>query len=229
MKIIIVYIVSLLTIISCQGHKKSRERFGDTVLPAVATNHNRTEVRYDLDTVLKNGYYLKFRIDSDKQSIFLVKGHDIAEIASTSLGLPFRMLGYKISDFPQQFVFGHSNGTGNPVYIELIDKKTGSNLIKQGSIFLDADETNELLLYAEDNFRVKKKNIFLFDAKKNIKELENCAVDFYTHGGKDGPAGDVTLSKGSLKEETGKDMDANQLARARWQSINFNFDPNRSV
>ena len=54
-------------------------------------------------------------------------------------------------------------------------------------------------------------------------------VDFYTHGGKDGPAGDVTLSKGSLKEETGKDMDANQLARARWQSINLNFDPNRSV
>ena len=168
MKLIIVYIVSLLAIISCQGHKKSKESFGDKLLPAVATNHNRTEVRYDLDTVLKNGYYLKFRIDSDKQSIFLVKGHDIAEIASTSLGLPFRMLGYKISDFPQQFVFGHSNGTGNPVYIELIDKKTGSNLIKQGSIFLDADETNELLLYAEDNFRVKKKNMFLFDAKKNI-------------------------------------------------------------
>ena len=168
MKIIIVYIVSLLAIISCQGHKKSRERFGDTVLPATATNHNRTEVRYDLDTVLKSGYYLKFRIDSDKQSLFLVNGHEIAEIASSSLGLPFRMLGYKISDFPQQFVFGHSNGTGNPVDIELIDKKTGSNLIKQGSIFLDADETNELLLYAGDNFRVEKENIFLFDAKKNI-------------------------------------------------------------
>lgn len=166
--IIIVYVVSLLAIISCRGHKKSKESFGDTPLPAIATNHNRTEVRYDLDTVLKNGYYLKFRIDSNKQSIFLVNWHEIAKIASTSLGLPFRMLGYKISDFPQQFVFGHSNGSGNPVDIELIDKKTGSNLIKQGSIFLDADETNELLLYAGDDFRVKKENIFLFDAKKNI-------------------------------------------------------------
>lgn len=66
------------------------------------------------------------------------------------------------------------------------------------------------------------------DAMKNGygKTVE---VDFYTHGGKDGPVGDVKASSGSLSDETGQEPDANQLSRATWQSIDFNFAKDKSV
>ena len=55
-------------------------------------------------------------------------------------------------------------------------------------------------------------------------------ASFFTHGGVDGPSGDLeTSGTFNLKDITGNPADKLQLSPEGWSQINWNFDPKKSV
>lgn len=107
---------------------------------------NPVDTNYIFDTILKNNYFLKYRVYIDLKSsdtiqgIFLIKGKtEIKELNSISLGLPFKNLGYIGKDLEDSFYFIQSFGSGNPHFAQLIEKKTG-NTIKQGEFINSLNE-----------------------------------------------------------------------------------------
>ena len=126
---------------------------------------------YDYDTTLKGGYTISFMVDDSLQYLFLRKGNTvITELSSTSRGLPYKNLGYLVSDFEEYFVLAHSYGSGNPHSIELIKKTTGANILEKPSAWIDAIEEKEILLYSDDEMPTKKSKMTLFNAKTGRKE-----------------------------------------------------------
>jgi RHS repeat-associated protein len=56
-----------------------------------------------------------------------------------------------------------------------------------------------------------------------LTNRKTSSVTFFTHGGSDGPVGEVAASKNSLEDQTQKEVDANQITAEGWSKINFDF------
>lgn len=115
--------------------------------PAQTTSVDDIEP-YSYDTILKGGYTISFKTNDSLQYLYPVKASKrITELASCSRGLPCKNPGYVGVDFRDYFVLVHSFGSGNPHYIELIEKRSGENIHKPGSALIDINEAAGILLY----------------------------------------------------------------------------------
>ncbi len=121
---------------------------------------------YYYDTILKGGYTISFNANDTQQYLFLkLNKKTISELSSTSRGILYKSLGYVGADFQECFVFVHSFGTGNPHYIELIKKKTGENLLKNGSAWIDVDTIKQVLLFSKSDIPSDTDKMTLLDIK----------------------------------------------------------------
>jgi len=135
---------------------------------------------YDYDTTLKGGYTLFFKVDDKLQYLYLRKnGRTIAELASTSKGMPYKNLGYVGADFTDYFVLTHSFGSGNPHYIELIKKSTGKNILKPGAAWIDKNEQKQILLYSDNDSPSPKDKMTLYNIKTGQKKLLSFPSDIF--------------------------------------------------
>lgn len=121
---------------------------------------------YDYDTILKGGYTISFKVDDSLQYLYLKKGNKtITELSSASRGLLYKNLGYVGADFTNYFILVHSFGSGNPHYIELIKKRTGENVLKDGAAWIDVDEKREFLLYSDNDVTDPNDKMTLFNVR----------------------------------------------------------------
>ncbi len=134
---------------------------------------NSFDVRpYDFDTTLKGGYTISFLIDDSLQYLYLKRGNKtITELASSTRGLPYKNLGYVVTDFKDYFVLAHSFGSGNPHNIELIKKSTGINILDKNCAWIDAIEEKDILLYCENKVPTKKDKMVLHNLRTGTKEF----------------------------------------------------------
>jgi hypothetical protein len=149
-----------------------------TIFAVVSSNGQTSSTNsiqpYANDTTLKGGYTIKFIVDDSLQYLYLKKAsRTIVELASTSKGMLYKNLGYVSADFSRYFVLVHSFGSGNPNYIELIEKSTGKNVLKAGAAWIDADEKNEYLLYTDNGVPDKKDKMTLYNIRTGQKQFFN--------------------------------------------------------
>lgn len=146
--------------------------------------YSQSEEEYNYPTKLKGGYSILYKVDKDLQYLYLRKGRKIiSELSSCSRGLLQKNLGYVGADFTDYFVLVHSFGSGNPHEIELIKKQTGKNLLKNGSAWIDADETKEYLLYSENAVPRKKDKMILLNVKTGKKQYFRFPLDIFDTNG----------------------------------------------
>lgn len=131
-----------------QERDTSRQKGDTSVSMNIQQDTRSNQVQpYDYDTTLKGGHNLSFKVDDSLEYLFLRTGSVLKEISSCSKGLPYKNLGYKSGDFTDYFVLAHSFGAGESTHIELIDKKTGRNILENDAVWIDADEPKQLMLY----------------------------------------------------------------------------------
>ncbi|NEM97991.1 hypothetical protein [Pontibacter burrus] len=157
---------------------------------------NKKEIdQYSYDTLLSQGYHLSYRVyfdsttDERLQRLTLVKGkRDIKQLRETSYPMPHKNLGYIGADFGDTFLFVQSFGAGNPHEMQLIDKKTGKELMN--GVWVGVNQPEKVILYItniyEENEELKlldlknKKEIVVKDfsdsdcVKEQIGGLRNC-------------------------------------------------------
>jgi len=122
------------------------------------------------DTALKGGFSICYYYNKSGQYLLYKKGQKVIDtIGSCSLGVPYSNLGYMGADFDKAFVFVQSFGSGNPHIIQLYDKATAKNLIKEGSALIGVDTTHQTLLYSEQDVPSPADKMTLFDTKTNSK------------------------------------------------------------
>ncbi len=146
--------------------------FFSCVSSKAQTNTDDESDPYDYDTTLKNGYTIAYKTDDSLQYLFLKKGPiTIAEIASTSKGMLHKSLGYLGADFKDYFILLHSFGSGNPNYIQLIKKATGTNILKEGAAWIDVIEQKEILLYCNNDVPKKRDKMILYNIRTGQKQF----------------------------------------------------------
>lgn len=121
-------------------------------------------------TTLSGGYSIMHSFDSLEQYLILKKGKKFVDtIGGGAFYELYKNIGYIAADFDNYFVFAFSYGSGNPHYIKLLEKGTAKNLIKTGSVWIDADEKKQLLLFGyagqEENYR---DSMTLYDIKNQL-------------------------------------------------------------
>lgn len=186
-------ILTILTLLSCQTGNPNSE---NSTLNIQQENSNNIEadtertyifdssyLNYDYETDLKGDYRLEYRVFVESnfpdtlQTIFLMKGsEEIRDLnGGSSYGLPHKNIGYIGADFDSSFVFVQSFGSGNPHEIQLIDKKSGKELIK--GTWVDADETEQVLLYIENEaliiYDTKNRNEIISEGFETSKCVEH--------------------------------------------------------
>ena len=132
----------------------------------------KTPISYsdNYDTSLKGGYSLSYYSNSTDQFIIYRKGQKVIDtIGNCSIGLPFKNLGYLAADFDNTFVFMQSFASSNPRIIQLYNKETVTNLIKEFSVMIDVDTIQQVLLYSENDVPTVGDKMILFDTKKLTK------------------------------------------------------------
>lgn len=165
------YLLFFLLISCSSTTKRNNEKSSDSTITQMEKPRLDTTIEiYDYDTTLKGGYSIEFKQDDSLQYLYLKNQNLEKEIASCSIGLPFKNLGYKAADFNDYFILAHSFGSGNPTYIELIRKKDGENLLKEGSIWIDAIDDKELFLYSENATPSRNVRLILYDLKRQKKQ-----------------------------------------------------------
>ena len=156
----------------------------DSVINTVDSIHQRIYIIdslkffYIYKTELKNGYRLEYRVYTESsnpdtlQTLFLMKGSiEIKDLnGGSSFWLPQKNIGYIGADFDSSFVFVRSFGSGNPHYMQLVDKKTGDELLK--GIWVDADEDEQIILYIEGVDR-DSEQLKIYDVKNNNEIIVN--------------------------------------------------------
>jgi RHS repeat-associated protein len=112
--------------------------------------------------------------------------------------------------------------------------------------FKAAAETRQKQIESQKGFDSSKDHVYMVDIgdlgtlADRVSGIVQDATDngygmtieasFYTHGGADGPLGDVATSgEFSLSQETGNQLDRKQLSSTGWSNINWNFDSSNSV
>ena len=164
-----------MILISCQNNVQENKKvdsinYSDSASIEQLITDNKTDFElYDYDTILRGGYNLKYKVytdsknDENLQSLTLRKGVDeIKVLNETSFPMLFKNLGYIGADFDSTFIFVQSFGSGNPHYIQLIDKNTGKELRK--GTWVDVDEKEQVLLYIENEFEASE-TLKLYDIK----------------------------------------------------------------
>lgn len=176
-----IYILTIFTILGCQSSStqndslkaETTEQNAFDKKESVATRtyiYDSHYLTYDYQTDLKNGYRIEYRVYVEPdypdtlQTIFLMKGqNEIKDLnGGSSYGLPLKNIGYIGADFDSSFVFVQSFGTGNPHYIQLIEKETGQEMRK--GTWVDADENEQVLLYIENEHEQNEK-LLIYDVK----------------------------------------------------------------
>ncbi|WP_298119586.1 hypothetical protein [Flavobacterium sp.] len=123
------------------------------------------------ETYLKGGFSIIYSTDNEEQYLIFKKDEKVIDtLNSCSFGCLEKNLGYVISDFDDTFILGQSFGGGNPTVIQLYEKKTGKNLIKQYSAIIDVDTTKQVVLYSENDVPKQTDRMTLFDAKTRQKK-----------------------------------------------------------
>jgi hypothetical protein len=151
------FILLLLLLFSC-GHKRSESGTNEAAIHSdTAIQQTGKAISTDRDSLpngfpvsLKNNYSVILRVDDSTEFLYLRHNTTEKVIASCSRGLPYQNLGYVKADFSNCFVLMHSFGSGNPRYIELIEKRTAINKIPKGSVWIDADVPKGFLLYTDE-------------------------------------------------------------------------------
>ena len=115
--------------------------------------HEKVQLEVKDSISLKNGAILKYVTDSKEQFLLLEKnGRLIDTLASTSVGLDVKNLGYLVQDYEETFLFAQSFGSGNAHNIYLIDKATGQNKLGDDYYyFIDLDTLSQTLLYSKSD------------------------------------------------------------------------------
>jgi hypothetical protein len=139
--------------------------------PALVIRENQT-LLYSFDTILSNGYSLKYTSDDSLQHLFLKKDGVIKEISRSSLATAQKELGYVGMDFTNWFLLLHSFESGTVDFGELIEKKTGDMIVS--GFYIDADQKKELLLYGQIDPASTEENMVLY----NIKTKEKKTYDY---------------------------------------------------
>jgi hypothetical protein len=153
---------------------------------------------YDYATALTGGYKIAFKFDDSFQYLYLKKGHKtIAELSSTSRGLPYKNLGYIGADFTNYFVLAHSFGSDNPTYIELIKKSTGKNALKKSAAWIYTDKKMEFLLYCDNDVPDEKDKMILLNIRTGQKQYFSFPKDIF---GEPGILNRIQISKLTNKE-----------------------------
>lgn len=179
----VIFILTIFVILGCKSSSTTSESLLRENLEqklsdgkdSIATRKyisDSSYLNYDFQTDLKNGYRLEYRVyvESDYsdtlQTIFLMKGsNEIKDLnGGSSLGFLHKNIGYIGADFDSSFVFVQSFGSGNPHYIQLIEKKTG-NEIRKGT-WVDADENEQVMLYIENEHEQNEK-LLIYDVKND--------------------------------------------------------------
>jgi len=152
------YVLLLLLILSTLSHLHAQDVSYD----------NTSDYQ---DTLLKGGYAIKYFVDDSLQHLFLKKNKKtITELSTVSKGLQSKNLGYVWSDFPDCFVFVNAYGPCNPIYAQLINKKSGRNLFKHDVALLDVDDAKKIILYTSDTGSLSNMRLTLFDINSGRKE-----------------------------------------------------------
>jgi hypothetical protein len=152
--------------------KRRLENPVERISRVAAFDDNLAPAAYDYDTSLKGGYIISYSTDDSFQYLHLKKGQKIiTELSSTSIGMLHKNLGYVGADFLHYFVLVHSFGGGNPHTIELIQKTTGKNMLKDGAAWIDADVKQEFLLYSEKELPKKNDQMILYQVQTGKKQL----------------------------------------------------------
>jgi len=135
---------------------------------------------YDYDTLLKGGYTIYFKVDDELEYIYLKKGNKIiTELSSCSRGLPYKNLGYVVSDFRDHFVLAYSFGSGNAHHFELIRKSTGKNIIEVGAAWIDAVNDKQMLLYCINDVPSSKDKMVLYNICTGHREFFRFPGDIF--------------------------------------------------
>ena len=120
----------------------------------------------NFDTALKGGYTITYAFNAEEQFLLYTKGATMIDtIGSGSLGLPYKNLGYVAADFDKCFVWLRSYGKGNPHYLSVLNKETAQNLMPNAVAFIDVDQQNQLLLYAEKDIPQPSDSMVLLHIK----------------------------------------------------------------
>ena len=197
MKQTILAILTFLILFSCQNNDKegkannSKTHSDTTIIEPPISDDIIDFEPYDYDTILSGGYNLKYKVYKDQksneklQSLTLRKVEDeIAMLNETSFPMLFKNLGYIGADFDSSFVFVQSFGSGNPHYIQLIDKTTGQELRK--GTWVDVEESEQVLLYIE-NEHEENEELIIYDVKNRneiiSKGFENSKCVEHVIGG----------------------------------------------
>ncbi|GAB4093792.1 hypothetical protein [Flaviaesturariibacter terrae] len=121
-------------------------------------------------TKLKGGFSIAYGFNTEDQYLLYKKGERVLDtIGGGSLGLIYKNLGYVAEDFDHTFVFAHSFGSGNPHYIQLLEKETLRNLIPDGSAWIDVDTVRQLLLYSPVDVPEPGDSMTLFDTRSRAQ------------------------------------------------------------
>jgi hypothetical protein len=131
-------------------------------------------------THLKGGYNVFLKANGDTEYLYLRKqSRIISELSSGERGMLFKNLGYIGADFANYFVLVHSFGSGNPHEIELISKKTGKSILKDGACWIGVVESDESLLYSEVDVPSSKDKMILYSLKSGKKQLLDFPADIF--------------------------------------------------
>ena len=172
--LMIVFIYAAFSEISNNPRVNSKHQFEKA--ETVTDNYELidTAEQYDFDTLIKNGYHLKYKAYKDKssnellQSLTLMKGNqEIKMLNETSYPMLHKNLGYIGADYENAFVFAQSFGAGNPTTFQLINKETGN--AKLTGTFIDTEEQEQVLLYIR-NENEDNEQLIVFDLL-NDKEI----------------------------------------------------------
>ncbi len=173
------FIFLIFIFCSCSNSKSEKQAenvLSNETVETVVDNFELidTAEQYDFDTLIKNGYHLKYKAYKDKnsnellQSLTLMKGNqEIKMLNETSYPLLHKNLGYIGADYENAFVFAQSFGAGNPTSFQLINKETG-NAILTGT-FVDTELQEQVLLYIR-NENEDNEQLIVFDLL-NDKEI----------------------------------------------------------
>lgn len=155
-----------------------------TIFIGISTNAQTVSAAepepYDYATTLKGGYTISFKIDDSLQYLYLQKeGKTISQLASTSKGMLYKNLGYVAADFNNYFVLAHSFGSGNPHQIELVQKTTGKNSLKEGAAWIDASVEKEFLLYSDNATPGPKDKMALYNIRTDETQFFSFPADIF--------------------------------------------------
>ena len=120
---------------------------------------------YPFRTQLKNNYSLFYCYDSTMQYLVLKRKNIAIDTISGNNGEPGsrpKSLGFVFADFNDYFAFMQSFGLGNPYYVRLLKKETGSTIFKTACWGASADTLSNFLLYISED-----KKLILFDIIHN--------------------------------------------------------------